>query len=276
MTILFAGLMFLDGWFDGSLTASKLDDKNIQGTILCILISILAIPSQIEFSKLAAVKNLKLFTPFTIAASILFATSWYWQQFDKNLLGIYLSLLSMFIVIGLFLYQYFVYGTKGTVANCGVNCFAILYLGGLSSFVEAIRVNFGVWPLLMFVFVVKCSDIGAYSFGRLFGKHQFSPKISPKKTWEGMIGAIVTAVIVAVLFSVIVGIMAVWMACVYGLCFAFIGQLGDLAESMIKRDVEQKDSSDKIPGFGGVLDVIDSPLIAAPLSYLFFIFIAAK
>jgi phosphatidate cytidylyltransferase len=107
----------------------------------------------------------------------------------------------------------------------------------------------------------------------MFGKHKFSPKISPGKTWEGMAGAIVFAMIVAVLFAAVLGIMKVWQAAIFGLCFAFIGQFGDLAESMIKRDAAQKDSSDSVPGFGGVLDVIDSPLAAAPFVYLFFIII---
>jgi phosphatidate cytidylyltransferase len=121
----------------------------------------------------------------------------------------------------------------------------------------------------MFVFVIKSADIGAYTFGTLFGKHKFSPKISPGKTWEGMGGAFAVAAIVAVGFAVICDIMVWWLAIVFGLCFAVIGQMGDLAESMIKRDAELKDSGHKVPGFGGILDIIDSLLIAAPLAYLF-------
>ncbi|MCX5635992.1 MAG: phosphatidate cytidylyltransferase, partial [Planctomycetota bacterium] len=140
-------------------------------------------------------------------------------------------------------------------------------------FVPAIRIKFGLWAILMFIFVVKCADIGAYTIGSVFGKHKFSPKISPGKTWEGMAGAVLFATIVAILFAVVFGIMKVWQAAIFGLFFAFIGQFGDLAESMIKRDAAQKDSSDSVPGFGGVLDVIDSPLAAAPFAYLFFIII---
>jgi phosphatidate cytidylyltransferase len=124
----------------------------------------------------------------------------------------------------------------------------------------------------MFVFVVKSADIGAYTVGMLFGKHKFSPKISPGKTWEGMAGAVVLAVIVAFFFAAVFDIMVWPLAVVFGFCFAFIGQIGDLVESMIKRDARQKDSADNVPGFGGILDVIDSPLIAAPFAYLFFMF----
>jgi len=172
----------------------------------------------------------------------------------------------------LLLYQYFRYGVSDVIANCGANYFSIVYLGLLSSFVLAIRIDFGPWPLLMFVYVVKTADIGAYAIGSPFGRHKFSPKISPSKSWEGMAGAVATAIIVAIGFAVSCDIMAWWLAVIFGLCFAFIGQFGDLAESMLKRDAEQKDSANKVPGFGGILDVIDSPLVAAPFSYLFFIF----
>jgi len=278
MTIIFTAIVIFDGWLDGGLTATASDDKAVQGTLLYLLIALLAIPAQLELSKLAAVKKLKIFTPVAIIASLLFAGTWYWQQLIEIQPRIYLPFFSVSVLIALFLYQYIRYGTSGVLANCGVNYFSIVYLGLLSSFVLAIRIDFGLWPVLMFAFVVKSSDIGAYAIGNLFGKRKFSPKISPSKTWEGMAGAILTAIIVAVLFATIRDIITMtwWLAVIFGICFAFIGQLGDLAESMIKRDAEQKDSANpgsiSIPGFGGILDVIDSPLMAAPFAYLFFMF----
>ena len=128
----------------------------------------------------------------------------------------------------------------------------------------------GLWSLLMAIFVVKSSDIGAYTLGRLIGKHRFAPRISPGKTWEGMLGAVIFAIIVANIFADQGKIMSWPLATLFGVCFAFIGQMGDLVESMLKRDAQIKDSSGRIPGFGGVLDVLDSPLVAAPFAYLFF------
>ncbi|MHC4105274.1 MAG: phosphatidate cytidylyltransferase [Planctomycetota bacterium] len=275
MTVLFTAVVIFDGWLDGSLTASAADDKPVQATVFCVLIGLLAIPSQLELSRLAAAKNLKIFVPFSIVASILFATCWYWQQLIEIPPEIYLVFLLVFVLLALLLYQYISYGTSAVLANCGANYFSILYLGLLSSFCMAIRIEFGPWLLLMFVFVIKSSDIGAYAIGTLFGKHKFSPKISPSKTWEGMAGAVAMAMIVAVLVAVIAAIydiiiMAWWLAAVFGFCFAFIGQIGDLVESMMKRDAEQKDSANNVPGFGGILDIIDSPLVAAPFAYLFF------
>ena len=270
MTFFFTAVVILDGWVDGSLTASAVDDKLVQGTILCILIALLVIPAQFELSKLAAAKNLKIFAPVSTIVSILLATCWYWSQFVEAPLAIYLAFLLVFSLLALLLYQYIYCGTSAVLANCGANYFSIIYLGLLSSFVLAIRIDFGTWPLLMFIFVVKSSDIGAYTIGTLFGKHKFSPKISPGKTWEGMAGAVATAMIVAILFAEICDIMVWSLAAIFGFAFAFIGQIGDLVESMIKRDAEQKDSANNVPGFGGILDIIDSPLAAAPFAYLFF------
>jgi len=270
MTLLFTAIVIFDGWLDGSLTRSTADDKPVQGTVLCILIALLVIPSQIELSKLAATRNLKVFLPVSITGSILLATWRFWQQIAGFRPEIYLLFISVFVLSALLLYQYARHGTSGVLANCGVNCFSMWYLGLLSSFCLAMRIEFGLWPMLMFVFVIKCSDIGAYAIGTLYGKRRFAPKISPAKSWEGMGGACAAAVIVAVGFAVGCGIMAWWMAVGFGLCFAFLGQMGDLAESMMKRDAERKDSANKVPGFGGVLDIIDSILIAAPLAYLFF------
>jgi phosphatidate cytidylyltransferase len=267
MTVFFTAVVIFDGWLDGSLA--------VQGTVFCILISLLAIPAQLELSKLAAAKNLKIFIPVSIIASILFATSRYWQQeYWQRIIEIrpdtYLIFLSAFVLLALLLYQYLSYGTSGVLANCGASYFSILYLGLLSSFCVSMRLEFGLRPLLMFVFVVKSADIGAYSIGSLFGKHKFSPKISPSKSWEGMGGAVAAAMIVAVGFALSCDIMVWWSAVIFGVCFAFIGQIGDLVESMMKRDAEQKDSANNVPGFGGILDITDSPLVAAPFGYLFF------
>jgi phosphatidate cytidylyltransferase len=271
MTIVFAAIVIADGWFDGSLTTKPEDDKAVQATAFCVIVALLAIPAQIELAKLASAKGLKIFLPVSITASILFATGRYWPQIVDFPLHTYLVLLSALALLALVLYQYLKCGVSSMLANCGANYFSMVYLGVLSGFCVTIRVEFGLWHLLMFVLVVKSSDIGAYAVGSAFGRHKFSPRISPGKTWEGMGGGIAAAAVVAIGFALACGIMAWFLAIVFGLCFAFIGQMGDLVESMIKRDAELKDSGQKVPGFGGVLDIIDSPLVAAPFAYLFFL-----
>jgi len=296
MTVFFTAVVIFDGWLDGSLSTSIADDKLVRGTILIILIAVLIILAQLEFSNLAAAKNLKIFMPVSAITSILLAGTWYWPQLlmtmddgrwmiDVPRASSLVPLISFFVLafalLALFLYQYIRFGTTAVLANCGANCFSIIYLGLFSGFVLAIRIDFGLWPVLMFVFVVKSSDIGAYAIGTLFGKHKFSPKISPAKTWEGMAAAVVSAMLIAFIFALGFDIMDWWSAIIFGFCFAFIAQAGDLVESMLKRDAEQKDSANRsagcltaVPGFGGILDIIDSPLVAAPFAYLFFMLFA--
>ncbi len=273
MTVIFAGIVLLDGWLSGSLTTSPEPFPDERGSfcffLLCLVI-LFEVIGMLELSKLAAAKGLKILLPVSIPASILLVTSWFWGDDFGGIIEMSSPLSMAFAVMACFLYYRIRYGLSGVFANCGAACFAIVYLGVLGSFILAVRIAFGPWHLLMLVFVVKCSDIGAYTFGRLFGKHKFSPVISPKKTWEGMAGAVVFAVVVAVVFAVSCDIMAWWLGAIFGVAFAFLGQLGDLAESMLKRDAEKKDASNNVPGFGGILDVVDSVLVAAPFGYFFF------
>jgi len=272
MTLLFTGAAVLDGWLDGSLTSPATDDKAVQGTLLCMLVFLLIFCAQFELAKLARAKNLRIFYPVAAAASVLLAGTWYWLQFIDVPAALFLFFVFSFSLLGLLLSQYVCCGTSAVLANCGANCFSILYLGLLSGFVVALRIDFGLRVMLMFIFAVKCSDIGAYAGGTLVGRHKFAPVLSPGKTWEGMASAVVAGAAVSVLFARTCDIMVWWLAAVFGCWAAFVGQMGDLAESMIKRDAEQKDSGTAVPGFGGVLDIIDSPLVAAPFAYLFFVF----
>lgn len=270
MTVLFSGLVLLDGWLDGSLTVSPDDDRQVQGTIVMILLAGVLSLGVLELSRLAASKGLIILNSASIIGVILLATTWYWPRLLPVPQGIYLPVATALALAGIVLVQYTRFGVNGMLANCGVSCFSLLYLGLLGAFVLGIRIDGGLWEFLAFVFVVKCSDIGAYTFGRLFGKHKLAPRVSPGKTWEGLAGAVGVAIVVSLAFAVVFGILTVWAALVFGALMAVIGQVSDLVESMLKRDAQLKDSSNRVPGFGGILDVIDSPLFAAPVAYLFF------
>jgi len=275
MTIFFVGLILLDGHLDGSLTPQK-PDAAVKGSILLVFLLLVAVPANVELAGLITAGGAKICLPITITSSILLAGGWYLAQFFKNQLefaSIYFVLIFGLSLLAIFLWQAIKYAAVGVFANIGGNLLMICYLGGLTSFVMKMRIDFGPLAFLMFIFVVKLCDIGAYTFGRLFGKHKFSPVISPKKTWEGMAGGVLFSVIAASLFGKVFGIMPVLPAIIFGIVFAFIGQLGDLAESMLKRAAEMKDSAASLPGFGGVLDVIDSPLGAGIFAYLFFLFV---
>lgn len=270
MTAFLVGLVLFDSWLDGSMNGSTADNSPVQATLLAALLTAILSLGGLELSRLAAGKGLVVLNPVAAIGLALLATAWYWPQLIHVSQGQYVLLVVAMVLAGMLLQQYVQLGIGGALANCGVSCFSMLYLGLLGAFVLGIRIDGGPWTILMFILVVKCSDIGAYTFGKLFGRHKLSPSVSPGKTWEGLAGAVVVAAAVSIAFAVVFDIMAVWLAPVFGACMAVIGQLSDLAESMLKRDAQQKDSSNRVPGFGGILDVVDSLLFAAPVAYVFF------
>jgi phosphatidate cytidylyltransferase len=270
MTVLLVGIIVFDAWLDGSATASAADDGPVQGTLLAALMVVIFSLGGIELSRLAAAKGLMVLNPVAAIGLALLATTWYWPQLIHISQGMYLLLVIASVLAAMLLQQQVRLGTSGVLGNCGISCFLLLYLGLLGAFVLGIRIDGGPWEALAFMFVVKSSDIGAYTFGKLFGKNKLAPRVSPGKTWEGLAGAIMAATAVSIAFSAVFGIMRIWLAPIFGAGMAVIGQLSDLSESMLKRDAQQKDSSNRVPGFGGILDVIDSLLFAAPFAYVFF------
>ncbi|AMV27685.1 Phosphatidate cytidylyltransferase [Gemmata sp. SH-PL17] len=163
------------------------------------------------------------------------------------------------------------------VPRLALTLFAVAYLGLLACFFAQIRwlvpdADTSAIMLALVVFVPKGNDIGAFFTGTFLGRHKMTPVLSPKKTWEGFAGGMTTGAAVAVGFSFMGDVFrhGIPEAIAFGLVVGLAGVLGDLAESLIKRDGQMKDASKSIPGFGGVLDVIDSVLFAAPVAYLWF------
>jgi phosphatidate cytidylyltransferase len=161
----------------------------------------------------------------------------------------------------------------GVLAATGVTLLGYVYLGLTFGFLLAIRREHSAWVLLWVLLVTKSCDIGAYFTGKAIGKHKLAVWLSPGKTWEGLAGGVVLAVVVS---AVGLNMMAErgllpwagWFGAVLaGVVFAVVGQAGDLAKSLLKRDAGVKDSGQALPGFGGVIDIIDSPLLVTPLAF---------
>ena len=166
------------------------------------------------------------------------------------------------------------------ISNLAASALALMYVGLLASFLVQLRLAFGVGALVSLIIVVKMGDTGAYLVGRLLGRHKMAPTISPGKTWEGAAGAVFFACLGAWLSWLfffpatnVAGSAAAskWAWIPYGIAVAVAGIFGDLAESLLKRDAGRKDSSTWMPGFGGVLDVLDSLLFAAPVGWGFWV-----
>lgn len=168
-----------------------------------------------------------------------------------------------------------------SIVHVAVGLLTTYYAGLPIAFLIALRTfhsnAWGMAALVSFIFVVKMSDTGAYFFGRTFGRTKMTPILSPKKTVEGAIGGLLTAAACSWLFfqflvPAMVGPDApatpLWGCLLYGLILGIAGMIGDLSESLLKRDMERKDSSSWMPGLGGVLDVLDSLMLAAPPAFL--------
>ena len=170
------------------------------------------------------------------------------------------------------------------VVHIALALFTIGYLGVLGGFLIALRLfhgdnGLGITALVSMLVVVKMSDAGAYAFGRLLGATKLTPKLSPGKTVEGAIGGVATGCVASWAFFQFIApeliaahsqwVRPTWLATmVYGLVLSLAAMIGDLTESLLKRDMERKDSSTWLPGLGGVLDIMDSILVAAPVAYL--------
>lgn len=164
---------------------------------------------------------------------------------------------------------------RSTSALLG-HLFCYFYLGVLGSFLVQLRwiqgePTLGAWAVAYAIFTTKSADIGAYFAGRAFGRRKMAPKLSPGKTWEGLAGGLLAAMVVSIVLAHRATYpwgrgVAVWV--LLGASLGAWGCVGDLLESMIKRDAGLKDASHRVPGFGGVLDIVDSILLNAPIAYV--------
>ena len=185
----------------------------------------------------------------------------------------------LFIVIGfllMLLLQFARRDNRNAIIGLSTTLFGILYVSWFLSFLIKIRFLLpgqeGVKLLAFILIVTKANDIGALFIGSWLGKNPLLPNVSPNKSIEGSVGSLIFSSIAAVLcrdFLPVLSHFTIIHVALMGMFFGALGQLGDLSESMIKRDCNVKDSGKLLPGMGGVLDVIDSLLFSAPAFYLY-------
>lgn len=172
---------------------------------------------------------------------------------------------------------------SAAIFHVAVEFFGVCYVAVPLSFMLAILYPIsstglswdGRWWLVYLIFVTKITDVGAYFVGRIWGKIKLAPALSPKKTVEGAIAGFICAIISSVLMSCLSSFapsgvfeLPFFAAVILGMCIGVAGQVGDLAESLLKRDAVVKDSN-VLPGIGGVLDMLDSLLLTAPIVYFY-------
>jgi phosphatidate cytidylyltransferase len=157
-------------------------------------------------------------------------------------------------------------GHHNFVKNATATVFATIYLPFLAGFLVVLaKPEDGLARVMTFVVVVGCNDTFGYIFGVLLGKHKLAPAISPKKTWEGLIGSLIFSILGGGLMLSLMFEKHWLVGAAIGLAAVFTATCGDLIESAIKRDLDLKDMGAILPGHGGMLDRLDSVLLSAPI-----------
>ncbi|MBF0619255.1 MAG: phosphatidate cytidylyltransferase [Candidatus Omnitrophica bacterium] len=237
------------------------------------LILFLTIGGLYEFFYLIKKKDIPIYSYMGIFIGLLIPLTIFFRfELTKNweLLFIVCAFLSILLL------QFHREDNRNAILGLSTTLFGVLYVSWFLSFLVKIRLLLPGWKgveLVAFIMMVtKSGDIGALLIGTWIGKHPLLPKVSPNKSVEGTLGGLVFSALVAVLlrpFLPPAPYFTVPYVALMGCFFGGLGQLGDLSESLIKRDCNVKDSGKLLPGMGGVLDIIDSLLFSAPAFYLY-------
>lgn len=259
--------------------------KMISDSVFLAVLVLLGVVGLIEFYGLVEKEGMVCFKRWGVfaGAALLVGTCLHLEGF----LGIYGSparvndfetIFLIIFVLGLCFLQFLSKtNTKGILA-ISTTLFGLMYVPWLLNFIQKIYlfpglVSDGKFYVLYFILVTKFSDTGAYVVGSLIGKHKMIPRISPGKTWEGFGGAIVVSTGASVAFASLAGShlpgMSIKHAVALGVLLSTAAVVGDLIESIFKREAGVKDSGSFFPGIGGILDLLDSLLFNAPLMYLY-------
>ncbi len=241
--------------------------------VLIAVIVMLTAAGLYEFYSLIKGKGIPIYSYTGIFIGVLIPLSIYTHfELTKNWELLFIVLAFLLIL----LMQFTRRESHNAIVGISTTLFGILYVSWFFSFLVKIRFLLpgveGVKLLAFLILVTKSGDIGALLVGIKFGRHPLFPRISPNKSLEGCLGSFAFSMVVAVLCRELLPVYLhfhIWHVMAMGAFFGGIGQLGDLSESLIKRDCQVKDSGKALPGMGGVLDVIDSLLFSAPAFYLY-------
>ena len=241
--------------------------------LACLMLLLIA-AGFLEYARMVAAVGIAVPRLVGMVGAMLIGTWPFWRQMTSAEPAEPLALLAV-VVMGVFAAQLVGYRSADAIRRIGVTLGGVCYLGVCSAVVLEIRMLFGVEALVLFLVAVKFADVGAYFTGTAIGRHKIAPRLSPGKSWEGLAGGLVLAAVAGIAFvAVLKGIvapadsalMSLPAAAAFAVVVGLFGQAADMCESALKRDAGIKDSGQGVPGFGGVLDVIDSPLLAAPVA----------
>lgn len=225
-----------------------------------------------EFFTLVQKKGIPIYKPFGIIVGLCIPISIYLrvEPTEKWELAFMVALCLL-----LFLLQFMRRSSTDALSAVSITFFGILYISWFFSFIiklkliEDMTLPEGSRLVAFLLLVSKMGDIGAYLIGSKFGRHFLIPRISPKKSIEGTIGGFVFSLIGALIGKTFLPSMSLFHLIALGILLGVLAQIGDLSESLIKRDCSSKDSNTLLPGLGGILDLIDSLLFTTPVFYFY-------
>ena len=255
---------------------------------LLLLIAFFGLAGQWEFYRAQEEKGHKVFKQSgLICGALIFINSWYFLVHDPGrarFVHFGEELVIVFSLLGAFIRLVVVQEAhRAPITTAALTLLGLLYVPFLFNFVALLAFIQGDaqqnrFILIYLLAVTKFSDVGAYVVGSLIGRHKMIPRISPGKTWEGFAGAILTSLCISVAMTYLMGPripITLTDSIILGLLLPLVSVVGDLAESVVKRDASIKDSGRTIPGIGGALDLIDSILFTAPVLYFYLQFTAS-
>ncbi|MFH1269433.1 MAG: phosphatidate cytidylyltransferase [Candidatus Omnitrophota bacterium] len=233
-----------------------------------LLVTVFIIAGLYEFFTMLENKGTHIYKYFGIAMGALIPLSILFRfELTRNWEFLFIVLALLFLIIMQFRRR----ENSGVIVDISATIFGILYISWFLSFLIKIRyLDCGAGLILAVIFMTKLGDIGAYFIGSRFGKTPLIPRISPKKSVEGAVGGLIFSILGALISKPFLNVGYLHLLFM-GVSLGILGQLGDLSESLIKRDCQVKDSGRILPGMGGVLDFIDSLLFTAPVFYFYMI-----
>jgi phosphatidate cytidylyltransferase len=225
-----------------------------------------------ELSRFAHRAGVNMLRRGALVGAALIGTGPLWWQFVSPVAmrGYDLLLILSLVTLAIFAEQMIRDRTHDALRQIAVSILAVAYLGLGTGMILAMRISFSMEALILFLAACKFTDIGAFFTGTAIGRHKMIPWLSPGKSWEGLVGGLTAGagITVALVFALGVDQVTVVEAIVFGAVVGAAGQFADLCESLLKRSAGVKDSGALIPNFGGVLDLVDSPLLSAPVGFL--------
>ena len=236
--------------------------------VFCAVVAWLIGMSLYEFYAMVEKKNIKVYKYFGTSLGILVPLFTY-LEFDMKTEGMVPFSIVLFAIF-IFVRQFAKKDNSNILASTAITIFGILYISWFFSFIIKLKYLPNGANLVLFLLILtEGGDMGAYFIGAKMGKHPLIPRISPRKTIEGTIGGFLLTLVLAILCKPLLPEFSYLSLLVAGVLIGVISHIGDLAESLFKRDCGVKDSGSCLPGLGGVLDVIDSLLITTPILYFY-------